>query len=123
MARGVAAYGGLNSRIGSEPAHHALDIAAQQRFAGEGRRFADGGYETPSDASIPMIFEPSRSPLPNRHLRLERGQSRLRFDSVECIDCGAYVPVCPVAAIFAFEDLPEKWADFTQRNGDYYQKR
>ena len=41
----------------------------------------------------------------------------------ECIDCGACVPVCPVTAIFVLEDLPEKWAEFTQRNADYYAKK
>ena len=40
----------------------------------------------------------------------------------ECIDCGACVPVCPVTAIFALEDLPEKWASYTQINADYYKK-
>jgi NAD-dependent dihydropyrimidine dehydrogenase PreA subunit len=44
------------------------------------------------------------------------------IDPVECIDCGACVPVCPVSAIFALDDLPEKWARFTQINADYYQK-
>ncbi len=34
----------------------------------------------------------------------------LYIDPVECIDCGACVPVCPVSAIFAQDDLPEKWA-------------
>ena len=28
------------------------------------------------------------------------------IDPVECIDCGACVPVCPVSAIFALDDLP-----------------
>jgi ferredoxin len=32
------------------------------------------------------------------------------------------VPVCPVSAIFALEDLPEKWADFEERNTAFYQK-
>ncbi len=40
----------------------------------------------------------------------------------DCIDCGACVPVCPVSAIFAPEELPEKWAKFAQRNADYYRK-
>jgi len=40
----------------------------------------------------------------------------------ECIDCGACVPVCPVTAIFALEDLPEKWAQYTKINADYYKK-
>ena len=38
----------------------------------------------------------------------------------ECIDCGACVPVCPVSAIFALDDLPEKWNAFTERNAKYY---
>ena len=31
-----------------------------------------------------------------------------------------YMPVCPVSAIFALDDLPEKWKDFTERNAKYY---
>ena len=46
----------------------------------------------------------------------------LYIDPVECIDCGACVPVCPVSAIFALDDLPEKWSDFTARNAAYYGK-
>ncbi len=34
---------------------------------------------------------------------------QLFIDPVECIDCGACVPVCPVSAIFGSDDLPEKW--------------
>jgi hypothetical protein len=30
--------------------------------------------------------------------------------------------VCPVSAIFALDDLPEKWASFAQLNTDFYQK-
>jgi ferredoxin len=41
---------------------------------------------------------------------------------VECIDCGACVPVCPVTAIFALEDLPEKWTSFTPVNADWFAK-
>src|SRR3974390_1628036 len=46
----------------------------------------------------------------------------LYIDPVECIDCGACVPVCPVSAIFALDDLPEKWSNFAQINADYYKK-
>jgi NAD-dependent dihydropyrimidine dehydrogenase PreA subunit len=42
------------------------------------------------------------------------------IDPVECIDCGACVPVCPVSAIFAQDDLPEKWADFAQKNAQFF---
>ena len=31
---------------------------------------------------------------------------QLYIDPIECIDCGACVPVCPVSAIFALDDLP-----------------
>ena len=36
------------------------------------------------------------------------------------IDCGACVPVCPVSAIFALDDLPEKWKEYTERNAKYF---
>ena len=42
------------------------------------------------------------------------------IDPIECIDCGACVPVCPVMAIFALDDLPEKRADFTEVNAKYF---
>ncbi len=42
------------------------------------------------------------------------------IDPVECIDCGACVPVCPVSAIFALDDLPEKWTDFTAQNAQFF---
>ena len=38
----------------------------------------------------------------------------------ECIDCGACVPACPVEAIFALDETPQKWADFIQKNSEYY---
>jgi NAD-dependent dihydropyrimidine dehydrogenase PreA subunit len=47
------------------------------------------------------------------------GVEQLYIDPVECIDCGACVPVCPVSAIFALDDLPEKWQRFTEINASY----
>jgi NAD-dependent dihydropyrimidine dehydrogenase PreA subunit len=47
-------------------------------------------------------------------------EEMLYIDPVECIDCGACVPVCPVSAIFALDDLPEKWSSFTERNAKYF---
>jgi NAD-dependent dihydropyrimidine dehydrogenase PreA subunit len=38
----------------------------------------------------------------------------------ECIDCGACVPACPVEAIFALDETPQKWADFIEKNAQYY---
>src|SRR5215471_21484847 len=43
----------------------------------------------------------------------------LYIDPVECIDCGACVPVCPVSAIFALDDLPEKWRQYAELNESY----
>jgi ferredoxin len=44
---------------------------------------------------------------------------QLYIDPVECIDCGACVPVCPVSAIFALDDLLEKWKQYTELNESY----
>jgi NAD-dependent dihydropyrimidine dehydrogenase PreA subunit len=41
----------------------------------------------------------------------------------ECIDCGACVPACPVEAIFALDETPNKWADFIEKNAQYYGDR
>jgi NAD-dependent dihydropyrimidine dehydrogenase PreA subunit len=53
---------------------------------------------------------------------------QLYIDPVECIDCGACVPVCPVSAIFALDDLPAKWKAYTElkrklRRGPQVQER
>ena len=34
----------------------------------------------------------------------------------ECIDCNACVPVCPVEAIFADDELPEEWQHYAEWN-------
>jgi NAD-dependent dihydropyrimidine dehydrogenase PreA subunit len=47
-------------------------------------------------------------------------EKMLYIDPVECIDCGACVPVCPVSAIFALDDLPEKWKEYTEINAKYF---
>ena len=40
----------------------------------------------------------------------------------ECIDCGACVPACPVEAIYALDEVPEKWKDYIGQNQAYYKK-
>ncbi len=45
---------------------------------------------------------------------------QLYIDPVECIDCGACVPVCPVSAIFAGDDLPDKWKQYAEINAKHY---
>lgn len=46
------------------------------------------------------------------------GPNFLVIDPEECIDCGACEPECPTSAIFAEDDLPEKWAEYLQLNAD-----
>jgi NAD-dependent dihydropyrimidine dehydrogenase PreA subunit len=41
---------------------------------------------------------------------------QLYIDPVECIDCGACVPARPVSAIYAADDLPDKWKHFAEIN-------
>ncbi len=50
------------------------------------------------------------------------GAKQLYIDPVECIDCGACVPVCPVSAIFAMDDLPDKWKEFADVNASHYNR-
>ena len=42
----------------------------------------------------------------------------LVIDPTVCIDCGACIPVCPVQAIFAEEDVPEKWKQYIKLNAE-----
>lgn len=47
--------------------------------------------------------------------------TQLYIDPVNCIDCGACVPVCPASAIYAEADVPENLASFVETNAQYYQ--
>ena len=38
----------------------------------------------------------------------------------ECIDCGLCLSVCPVEAIYAEEDLPEKERAFGRANSEFF---
>ena len=49
------------------------------------------------------------------------GEPILYIDPDECIDCGACEPECPVEALFAEEDLPEEWIQFTEINAKYFE--
>ena len=50
------------------------------------------------------------------------GENFLAINPDECIDCGACVPACPVEAIFALDETPEKWESFIPVNAQYYRK-
>ncbi len=47
------------------------------------------------------------------------GVNFLVIDPETCIDCGLCPPECPTNAIFAEEDLPEKWSEYTKINAKY----
>ena len=42
----------------------------------------------------------------------------LYIDPVDCIDCEACVPECPVEAIFAEANVPAQWTEWTKINAD-----
>ena len=42
----------------------------------------------------------------------------LYIDPVDCIDCEACVPECPVEAIFAEANVPPQWSNWTQVNAE-----
>jgi NAD-dependent dihydropyrimidine dehydrogenase PreA subunit len=47
--------------------------------------------------------------------------TQLFIDPVNCIDCGACVPVCESSSIYAVGEVPENLAAFTEKNAQYYQ--
>ena len=40
----------------------------------------------------------------------------LFIDPVECIDCDACTPACPVEAIYHEDAVPDEWTDFIALN-------
>src|SRR5947208_6083679 len=40
----------------------------------------------------------------------------LYIDPNDCIDCDAFVPECPVDAIFVEANVPAQWTSFTELN-------
>ena len=50
------------------------------------------------------------------------GPDQLFIHPDECIDCGACVPACPVEAIFALDEVPDKWKNYIEINARHYQK-
>lgn len=57
------------------------------------------------------------------HFENDRLDEMLYIDPNECIDCGACEPVCPVTAIFAEDDVPEQWKEYTEINALWYKDR
>lgn len=56
-------------------------------------------------------------------IHFEEGIDRMLYISpVECIDCGACQPACPVTAIFPDADVPADMASFTEINALWYEE-
>jgi ferredoxin len=47
----------------------------------------------------------------------------LYINPVECIDCGACEPACPVTAIFVDYDVPEQYAGYTEVNRLWFEDK
>ncbi len=55
-------------------------------------------------------------------IHFDEGPDRMLYISpVECIDCGACQPACPVTAIFPEEDVPADQAFFTEINSLWFE--
>lgn len=50
------------------------------------------------------------------------GVDMIYIDPVECIDCGACEPACPVEAIFPDFDLPPEQEKYLAINADYFKQ-
>lgn len=46
------------------------------------------------------------------------GPRMLYINPETCIDCDACVPACPVSAIYPEDEVPEKWAEYTEINAN-----
>jgi NAD-dependent dihydropyrimidine dehydrogenase PreA subunit len=54
----------------------------------------------------------------------EESKDRILYiDPDECIDCGACEPACPFTAIFAEDDVPDQWKEYTAINALWYKDR
>lgn len=51
---------------------------------------------------------------------IKEGDDMFYIDPTECIDCQQCVSACPVEAIFAEDELPEKWNSFIAKNADFF---
>jgi ferredoxin len=48
------------------------------------------------------------------------GEDMYYIHPVECIDCGACEPECPVTAIFPDTDVPPEWSSYIAKNADFF---
>ena len=48
-------------------------------------------------------------------------ETKLYIHPDECIDCGACVPACPVEAIFANDEVPDKWSEYIDIDAKWFE--
>lgn len=53
----------------------------------------------------------------------DESSDMLYINPVECIDCGACEPECPVEAIYEESALPEEWEKYTKINADFFEDK
>lgn len=46
--------------------------------------------------------------------------AQLFISPIDCIDCGACVPVCEASAIYTLDELPEQFTAAAEKNAQYY---
>ncbi|MDQ7840448.1 MAG: ferredoxin family protein [bacterium] len=87
---------------------------------------ASGGFVVPDPSTgagtdktvVPKVGGTVHTP--SEKLTKDQLNSILFVHPEECIDCGACESACPVTAIFAEADVPEKWKQFTDLNYDAF---
>jgi ferredoxin len=52
----------------------------------------------------------------------KEGKNFLVIDPDICVDCDLCVPECPVEAIYSEDNVPDKWANYTEVNARYSQE-
>jgi NAD-dependent dihydropyrimidine dehydrogenase PreA subunit len=69
----------------------------------------------------PVPVEEIRA-VPEAERRARFGAIQLYINPAECIDCGACEPECPVGAIFAPDQVPEKLRHFIEKNARFFER-
>ena len=52
----------------------------------------------------------------------DEGWPTYYIDPDTCIDCGACAPECPVDAIFPDDEVPDEYADWTDKNRTFFEE-
>lgn len=53
---------------------------------------------------------------------IEESDEMFFIDPDRCIDCNACALYCPAGAIFSTYDLPDQWAEYKQKNADFFKR-